>query len=210
MQPSAREKEFAPALLLAAPQPLPADFPACLERALQGGEVAGVIVDASGVEAQARLSLLAECVTRCHQHGAALFLLEEPALVIQTGADGVLLRSAEGLEAARRLLGLERPIGVIIARSRHAAMEAGEAGADWLLLGEEEPFARRLALVRWWSGLFVLPCAARCETPAEAAALLEAGSDFLIPPVAIWHHPEAALAAYRGLLGPPRPTRAAC
>ncbi|MCS7267913.1 MAG: thiamine phosphate synthase [Geminicoccaceae bacterium] len=204
-----RERDgFQRALLLEAPHPLPADFPARLDEALAGGRIAGVIVDPRGVEHPGRAAFLADLVARCHRFAAALFLAEDAAAVIEAGADGALLRAAEGIEGARRLLGLERPIGVTIGRSRHAAMEAGEAGADWLLLGEGEPFPYRLRLVRWWSELFVLPCAARCASPEEGAALLQAGVDFLIPPLAVWDDPERALAPYRDLLDSPRATAA--
>lgn len=192
--------EVEPALILPVPERLDRGFPTPLARALAGGRVAAVLLDPAACPAAQRAELLAECRTRCREAGAALFLEGDPAAVIEAAADGLLLRALEAIEPARRLLGLERPIGVATGGSRHAAMEAGEAGADWLLLGEGLPVERRAELVAWWSGLFVLPCAVPCPDPEAANALLAAGADFLIPPASIWAEPEAALAPFRAAL----------
>ncbi len=192
--------EVEPALLLPGPERLEPDFPAALERALEGGRVAALLLDPGTCPAGAWSQLAERCRDRCRAAGVALFLEGEPARVIEVGADGVLLRAVEAVEPARRLLGLERPIGVATGGSRHAAMEAGEAGADWLLLGEGLPFDRCRELVAWWSGLFVLPCAAPCPTVEAARDLVAAGADFLVPPPTIWRDPNAAIAPFREVL----------
>ncbi len=196
--------EAEPALVLPAPERLEGGFPAVLARALADRRVAAVLLDPAAGPAPLRAELLAECRTRCRDAGVALFLEGDPAAVIEAAADGLLLRALEAVEPARRVLGLERPIGVATGGSRHAAMEAGEAGADWLLLGEGLPVERLAELVAWWSGLFVLPCAVPCPGPEAAAGLLAAGADFLIPPAAIWAEPEAALAPFRAALAAER------
>ncbi|MCL6607446.1 MAG: thiamine phosphate synthase [Geminicoccaceae bacterium] len=196
--------EVEPTLLLAAPDRLDADFADRLEAALAGGRVAAVLLDPAGCPAALRAELLAACLARCRAASVALFLEGDPAAVIEHAADGVLLRAVEAVEPARRLLGLERPIGVATGGSRHAAMEAGEAGADWLLLGEGLALERCAELVGWWSGLFVLPCAAPCASAEAARVLLAAGADFLIPPASIWGDPSAALAPFRAALTHPR------
>ncbi len=196
--------EIEPALILPTPERLDAGFPVALARALAGGRVAAVLLDPTGCPAALRTELLAACRAHCRDATVALFLEGDPATVIEAAADGLLLRALETVEPARRVLGLERPIGVATGGSRHAAMEAGEAGADWLLLGEGLPVERRAELVAWWSGLFVLPCAVPCPGPEAAAELLAAGADFLIPPASIWSEPEAALAPFRTALAAKR------
>lgn len=63
-----------------------------------------------------------------------------------------------------------------VATSRHAAMEAGEAGADALLFAGESAAVRDC--VAWWSELFVLPVAAAASD--AHAELVAAGADFLV------------------------------
>ena len=202
--PSVEPGEVEPALLLAAPDRLDADFADRLEAALAGGRVAALLLDPAACPPAQRAELVAACRARCRAAPVALFLEGDAAAVIEHAADGVLLRAVEAVEPARRLLGLERPIGAATGGSRHAAMEAGEAGADWLLLGEGLALERCAELVGWWSGLFVLPCAAPCASPEAAGVLLAAGADFLIPPASIWADPEAALAPFRVALARPR------
>ncbi len=196
--------EVEPALLLAAPDRLDADFADRLAAALAGGRVAALLLDPAACPPSQRAELVAACRARCREASVALFLEGDPMAVIEHAADGVLLRAVAAVEPARRLLGLERPIGVATGGSRHAAMEAGEAGADWLLLGEGLALARCAELVGWWSGLFVLPCAAPCASPDAARLLLAAGADFLVPPASIWADPPAALAPFRTALTRPR------
>lgn len=198
--PELEPGEVPPALILPSPGRDAADLPTTLERALVGGRVAAVLLDPSVLPAAERIELLVACRERCRAAGTALFLEGDPAAVIEAGADGLLLRAIELIEPARRLLGLERPIGAATGASRHAAMEAGEAGADWLLLGEGLALPACAELIGWWSGLFVLPAAAPCPSPEAAAVLLGAGADFLVPPASIWATPEAALAPFRATL----------
>jgi thiamine-phosphate pyrophosphorylase len=99
----------------------------------------------------------------------------EPA----TGADGVVARVADASEvtALRRRWGRDGIIVAAIGASRHAAMEAGELGADAVLFaGPDEDLVDCLI---WWQGLFVLPAA----VPADAATLddmVAAGADLLL------------------------------
>lgn len=198
--PRLAPEEVEPALLLPGPDRLDPGFPERLAEALSGGRVAAVVLDPAAAPADGRAELLAACLERCRAASAALFLEGDPAAVIEQAADGLLLRSLEAIEPARRLLGLARPIGVATGGSRHAAMEAGEAGADWLLLGEGLALERARELVAWWSELFVLPCAAPAPTGEAARVLLAAGADFLLPPPSLWADPEAALAPFRDAL----------
>lgn len=199
--------ELGPGLLLPAPPALDEGFPAALAAALEGGRVAALLLDPVAAEDRAFAELAAACRERCRAAGCALFLVGDAARVIATAADGLLVDGAQAVEPARRLLGLERPIGVACGGSRHRAMEAGEAGADWVLLGDGTSPASALALVAWWSELCVLPCAAPCPSAEAATALLAAGVDFLLPPPSLWQAPAATLAPLRAAIAqlPARP-----
>jgi thiamine-phosphate pyrophosphorylase len=77
-------------------------------------------------------------------------------------------------------------------------MVAGEDGADYVLFAgpdSEELFE----LCRWWSELFVLPCAVEGIGP-EIAGYIGAGADFIAIGEALWGHPDGAPQAARFLL----------
>jgi thiamine-phosphate pyrophosphorylase len=89
--------------------------------------------------------------------------------------------------------------------SRHLAMEAGEAGADYVSFGaffesQTKVTSKRAdpELLRWWSTLFELPVVAIGGiTPDRAAPLVAAGADFIATSHAVWNGDEmAAVSAF--------------
>lgn len=183
------------------------------------GAAAALVLDASTLDFESRDAVLAACHAACRRHNAALLLLGDP-VGAAAAADGVHLTDPMAVAAARRVLGPERIIGAACGSSRHAAMVAGEAGADYVMFGaiDEEPEAQDglFDLVAWWSELFVLPCAAAGRMDvAQAAALVRAGADLLAVscPSSAQTDELAALArvlaAARGTLSsaPPSPTQ---
>jgi thiamine-phosphate pyrophosphorylase len=89
--------------------------------------------------------------------------------------------------------------------SRHEAMEAAEAGADYVAFGAffptrtKEPRARAdIELISWWSEVMTVPCVAIGGiTPENCGPLVEAGADFLAVVSAVWDHAEGPAAAVR-------------
>ncbi|HZT20478.1 MAG TPA: thiamine phosphate synthase [Dongiaceae bacterium] len=126
--------------------------------------------------------------------GTAVVLREDFELASVTGADGVHLGGIERYGAARRRLGPEAIVGVACGGSRHAAMEAGEAGADYVALAAD------LELIGWWAELMVVPVVAELgEALDMAGALAAAGADFVAAGEALWRDPASALAAAKRL-----------
>ena len=103
-------------------------------------------------------------------------------------ADGVLLTDPARLAAAREALGPRAIIGVACGIDRHAAMEAGEAGADWILFGQPDMAPERaIDAAAWWSELFVLPCGVTGTIrPDHIAALAAAKIAFAVPGPSCW------------------------
>ena len=108
---------------------------------------------------------------------------------------------------ARRIVGPDRQVGVTAKASRHLAMEAAEAGADYVAFGAFFPSATKtvttpadLEIVEWWSGLMEIPCVAIGGITVEnAAPVIAAGADFLAVAGGVWNHqdgPEAAVRAF--------------
>ncbi len=96
-------------------------------------------------------------------------------------------------------------IGVTCHDSRHLAMEAGEAGADYVAFGAFYPTSTKEtkhrpepSILGWWSTLFEIPCVAIGGiTPDNAAPLIAAGADFLAVSGAVWNAPEGEAEAVR-------------
>ena len=119
-----------------------------------------------------------------------------PDLVAALGADGVHLKDLADYEDARRLLGTAASIGVFCEGSRHLAMEASEAGADYVA------FAPDLDLVAWWAELMVVPVVVELGDDLDRAAdFIAAAADFICPGEALWRDPGGALATVRRLAG---------
>jgi len=144
------------------------------------------------------------------QAGDVSFILNDRAdLAARAGADGVHLGQGDGPVAeARALLGRDAEIGVTCHASRHLAMEAGEAGANYVAFGSffaspTKPSEHRPEpeILTWWSSIFVLPCVAIGGiTPANARPLVEAGADFLAVSSAVWAHPRGPAEGVRAFV----------
>ena len=193
-------------LYLISPLDVSGDFPARLEEALSAGPVAAFqfrVKELSQHEA-ARLAEPLQAI--CSEHEVAFIVNDDVALAKRLSADGVHLGQGDGdPKEARRILGPNAQIGVTCHNSRHLAMEAGEAGADYVAFGAFFPTTTKEVehradpeILAWWQGLFELPCVAIGGiTPENAPALIEAGADFLAVSGGVWSHPEGPAAAVR-------------
>jgi thiamine-phosphate pyrophosphorylase len=193
-------------LYLISPPALDERFPQSLAQALDGGEVAAFQLRLKGLD-QDIIARIAEPLQRlCAERDVAFILNDDMVLAKRIGADGVHLGQGDGAPAeARRLLGPSAQIGVTCHASRHLAMEAGEAGADYVAFGAFFPTTTKQVehhaepdLLNWWSALFELPCVAIGGiTPANAGPLVAAGADFLAVSGAVWSHPDGPAAGVK-------------
>ncbi len=206
---------FQPAcqLYLISPEVPAPEFAAALDAALSaGGRVAAFQLRLKGADDATVLDWAARLMPICRAHDVAFILNDRADLAARAGADGVHLGQQDGsVEAARRLLGRQAQIGVTCHASRHLAMEAGEAGADYVAFGSFFPSPTKASehrpepeILTWWSRLMVLPCVAIGGiTPANARPLVEAGADFLAVSSAVWNHaggPAAGVRAFDPVL----------
>ena len=199
-------------LYIVSPLDVGGDFPERLKAALGGGPVAAFQLRVKGVD-QHQAARLAEPLQRiCADHEVAFIVNDDMGLAKRLGADGVHLGQGDGdPREARALLGPAAQIGITCHDSRHLAMEAGEAGADYVAFGAffptdtKEVFHRPdPSILGWWSTLFEIPCVAiGGVTPDNGRTLVEAGADFLAVCSFVWNHaegPGAAVAAFKELL----------
>lgn len=173
-------------------------FADTLRAALDGGPVAAFQLRLKGRDEHA-IARLAEPLQRlCADRDVAFIVNDSVSLARRLGADGVHLGQDDGdAREARTILGPTVQIGVTCHDSRHLAMEAGDAGADYVAFGAFYPTATKETLHRpdpsilsWWAAVFELPCVAIGGITADnAAPLVAAGADFLAVSGAVWSHP---------------------
>ena len=199
-------------LYLISPLNVAGDFPDRLRAALGGGSVAAFQLRVKDADPH-QAALLAEPVQRiCADHDVAFIVNDSVALARRLGADGVHLGQGDGdPRKARALLGPDKQIGVTCHASRHLAMEAGEAGADYVAFGafydtltKPSVYRPELAILSWWGSLFEIPSVAIGGiTPDNAAPLVAAGADFVAVSNAVWGavDPAAAVARFGDVLG---------
>ncbi|WP_419825513.1 thiamine phosphate synthase [Sphingomonas sp.] len=199
-------------LYLISPPAIDAGFADRLATALDGGPVAAFQLRLKGV-GEHEIARSAEPIQRlCADRDVAFIVNDSAALAKRLGADGVHLGQEDGdARDARALLGPLVQIGVTCHDSRHLAMEAGEAGADYVAFGSFFPTTTKavrhrpeLSILGWWSALFELPCVAiGGVTPDNARTLADAGADFVAACASVWQHdhgPAAAVASFAAVL----------
>ncbi|WP_428333912.1 thiamine phosphate synthase [Novosphingobium sp.] len=191
-------------LYLISPLDVSGDFAARLARAFDAGPVAAFQFRVKGIDEHAAVKLAEPLQAICAQHDVAFIVNDSISLAKRLGADGVHLGQDDGEVAdARQRLGKEAQIGVACKDSRHLAMEAGEAGADYVSFGAFYPSTTKVTTVQadiellsWWSNLFEIPVVAIGGiTPANCAPLVAAGADFLAVCNGVWGGDEAQAVA---------------
>jgi thiamine-phosphate pyrophosphorylase len=198
-------------LYLISPQEVGGGFPARLKAAIGGGPVAAFQLRVKDTP-EDELARLAEPLQRiCADSDVSFIVNDSMQLAKRIGADGVHLGQDDGdIREARALLGPRAQIGKTCHDSRHLAMEAGEAGADYVAFGAFYPTTTKPShyrpdpsILTWWSTLFEIPCVAIGGIrPDNAKPLVDAGADFIAVCQAVWgaDDPAAPIAAFQPVL----------
>jgi thiamine-phosphate pyrophosphorylase len=191
--------------LISPPKLSAANFLGPLQEALAGGDVASFqlrLKDVSDDEIRRATDTLRPIVQAA---GTAFILNDRPDLAAELGCDGVHIGQEDASYDQARAALPEGIVGVTCHDSRHLAMEAAEAGADYVAFGAffptrtKEPKTRAdIELLRWWSEMMVVPCVAIGGiTVANAPVLVEAGADFLAVSAGVWEHGDGPREAVR-------------
>lgn len=198
-------------LYLISPQEVGGSFPQRLVAALEPGLAKAFQLRVKHID-EHQLARLAEPLQRiCGDANVAFIVNDSMRLAKRIGADGVHLGQSDGdVREARALLGPSAQIGKTCHDSRHLAMEAGEAGADYVAFGAFYPTATKPSeyrpdpsILTWWSTLFEIPCVAIGGIkPDSGSALVSAGADFLAVCQGVWgkDDPAGAVRAFEGVL----------
>ena len=193
--------------LVTPPRFEPFAFAEVLKRALGAGAVASLqlrMKDATDDAVRRATKIL---MPVAHEAGVAFLVNDRPDLAALLKADGVHIGQDDAPYAeARAAVGPDAIVGVTCHASRHLAIEAADAGADYVAFGAffdtttKEPRARaEVELIRWWSELMTVPSVAIGGiTVGNAKPLVEAGADFLAVSAGVWDHPDGPAAAIAG------------
>jgi thiamine-phosphate pyrophosphorylase len=177
-----------------------------LAQALDAGDVGALQIRLKDAD-----DALIEAAVRVAQpiaaaRGVALILNDRPDLAAALDCDGVHIGQDDAPYAeARRLLGKDRIVGVTCHDSRHLAMEASEAGADYVAFGaffatqtKDAPTRADPEILSIWQESMLTPCVAIGGiTVQNCRALVTAGADFIAVSAGLWRHPDGAAAAVK-------------
>jgi thiamine-phosphate pyrophosphorylase len=181
---SSEGRRPAPRLYLVAPQD-PAGLVERLADALGVADVAAVLLRLPASDERNRINHAKAIAPTVQGAGAALLLEGFAELAARAGADGSHLHGIEAFQVGLAALKPARIAGCGGLATRHDAMLVAEAGADYVMFGEPDPFGRRPSFdavaerVAWWAELFEVPCVGFAASLDEVEPLAAAGADFV-------------------------------
>lgn len=178
-------------LVLIAPEGADA---ARLVAALDGGDVASLILPDYGMDEDAFQSLAERVVPAAQERHVAVMIAGSPRIAMRTGADGVHIETGKAeLRAAVEKFQPKLMVGAGGANSRDDALELGEARPDYLFFGrfgfdaKPEPHSRNLTLGRWWSQMIQIPCVVQAGSDiASVSTVAGTGADFVALSAAVF------------------------
>jgi len=156
-----------------------------LADALGAADVAAVLLRLPATDERGQVNHVKALAPTVQNRGTALLLDGHPDLAARAGADGSHLSGIEALGSAIATLKPARIAGCGGLETRHEAMVAAEAGADYVMFGEPDTSGGRPAFeaiaqrVAWWAEVFEIPCVGFAATLDEVEPLAAAGADFI-------------------------------
>jgi len=196
----------------------PSAFADSLASALDAGDVSCVQLRLKDVAADDIRRHAEALMPVCHARDVAFLINDFPDIAAEIGADGVHIGADDTpYDDARRIVGPNAIVGVSCYDSRHDAMAAAEAGADYIAFGAFFPTATKVARARptpdilaWWNEYMVVPSVAIGGiTPENCGPLVAAGADFLAVVNAVWQHeagPAEAVRAFNEAIASHQPS----
>ncbi len=157
-----------------------------LMQAMAGGDIAAILLRLAPGDDRSRIERVKRLAGPVQANNVALVVEDNALVATRGGADGVHLTGGPAAVAeARSSLKSERIIGIGGLRARHDAMDAGEAGVDYVMFGEPRPdgslppLAAVIERAGWWAEIFETPCVAYAPDAESIPALVETGAEFV-------------------------------
>jgi len=171
-------------------------FATPLSVALTAGGAAAVLLRLADADERSLINRVKTLAAVAQDKGSALVIDGHAELVARAGADGAHLRGIDAFNEALATLKPDRIAGVGGLASRHDAMLAAEAGADYVMFGEPDISGSRPAFdaiverVAWWAEVFEVPCVGFAAALDEVSVLAAAGADFVALGDWLWREPQ--------------------
>ncbi len=181
-------------------------FADALTAALDGGDVACVQLRLKDVDDDVILDVADRLRPICHDRDVALIMNDRADLAAKADCDGIHVGQTDTpYDEARKILGDDAIVGVTCHASSHLAMEAGEAGADYVAFGaffdsttKQRKHTAEPDLLNQWQETMLVPCVAIGGITIEnCRPVVSAGADFIAVSAGVFAYPEGPGAAVK-------------
>lgn len=198
--------------LVSPPAIAPETFPAELEAALAASKrVKSFQLRLKNTQDSEIIAAASLLLPICRKYDIAFIMNDRPDLAVQCRMDGVHLGQEDmGVKEARAIVGDDCVIGVSCHASKHMAMVAAEAGADYVAFGAFYPTTSKPQekvekwgvptpdILSWWAEMTTVPSVAiGGVTQENARTLVDAGADFIAAITSVWNYPQGPAEAVK-------------
>lgn len=179
----------------------PSGLLAALPSLLASTDIAAVLLRLAPSDPRTLITRVKVLAPMVQASGAALLLDGHAEIVARAGADGAHVTGIDSMQEALPGLKPDRIIGIGGLSTRHDAMTAGEAGADYVLFGEPDTHGQRPSTeaiaerLDWWAELFEPPCVGYAASFDETEQFAASGADFVLVGDCIWDDQRGAATA---------------
>jgi thiamine-phosphate pyrophosphorylase len=179
----------------------PAALSGALAEISRAADIAAVLLRLRDADERGLINKAKAVAPSVQAAGTALIIAGRPDIVARAGADGAHLVELQALQSAIVTLKPNYIAGVGGLRSRHDAMVAAEAGADYVMFGEPDAVGHHpshdaiIDRVAWWAEVFEIPCVGYASALDDVDALVAAGADFVAIGDALFEDPRGLKAA---------------
>jgi thiamine-phosphate pyrophosphorylase len=179
----------------------PAALAGPLNEIFGAADVAAVLLRLHDADERSLINRVKAAAPGVQAAGAALLLDGRPGMVARASADGAHLAGPDALQAALPSLKPDFIVGAGGLHSRHDAMVAAEAGADYMMFGDPDADGEHpsrdavIDRVAWWAEVFEIPCVGYAPALDAIDALVAAGADFIAVGKALFEDPRGPKAA---------------
>jgi len=181
----------------------PAALSGALAEIFRAADVAAILLRLRETDQRGLINKAKAVAPSVQAAGTALIVASRPDIVARAGADGAHLVGPQALQSAIVTLKPNYIAGAGGLYSRHDAMVAAEAGADYVMFGEPDAVGRYpshdavIDRVAWWAEVFEIPCVGYAAALDEIAALATAGADFVAVGPFVFDDPRGLAAAMK-------------
>jgi thiamine-phosphate pyrophosphorylase len=198
-------------LYVITPPKLSPDFADKMAKALDAAPVASLQLRLETTDEGEWKRAVEKLLPVAQQRNVAFIINNHVLLAKETGADGAHIGVHDmRVKEARAIMGPDKIIGSTCMDSKHLAMTAAEAGADYVSFGPffttrspfypKENYAPKYMvspnILTWWSQVMETPCvAAGGITPQNCRDIIKAGADFICASTSIWDYEGGAARA---------------